>query len=284
MTTPSTFDPFSYNRAIRDSDLKAVARHMAMTLATYANKAGEAWPSQATLERGSGWSRRSVNNALDILEGAGWLTRITKGHKGRSTLYRLHLPGTAAAQPVCISAQGTVQRGTFEDVVTCTPTPQGEQHNEHPEGGFLDQPSKVPHELWQAAGPVLDLLLGSLSAADAERFRSAWPLAKARDFCWQLTALSGCNPAAHRGPDVAVRTPEELVGALTAVPLDDVLHVAPAMYTRLVRLAQGLPAVPQPQDPRLAERAAWAVPDGPVGDAVAALAATLSMDAFTGRS
>src|SRR5688500_7537739 len=94
MTTPPSFSPFTYNRAVRDSDLSAIARHVAMTLATYANRAGEAWPTQATLEDGTGWARRSVNTALNALEAGGWLTRLVKGHRGRATLYRLHVPGS----------------------------------------------------------------------------------------------------------------------------------------------------------------------------------------------
>ena len=99
MTTPPSFSPFIYARAIRASDLPAIARHVALTLGTYANRSGEAWPSQETLQRGTGWSRRTVNNALKDLELAGWLSRLVKGHRGRATLYRLHVPGDFGGSP-----------------------------------------------------------------------------------------------------------------------------------------------------------------------------------------
>src|SRR5688500_13899988 len=98
-TTPPAFSPFVSNHPVRSSQPPPVARHVAITLRTYANRAGEAWPTQATLERGTGWARRPVNTALNALEAEGWLTRLVKGHKGRATLYRLHVPGTSTGLP-----------------------------------------------------------------------------------------------------------------------------------------------------------------------------------------
>ena len=68
MTTMSpSFSPFPYNCALRSSGLPPIARHVAMTLVTYANRSGEAWPTKATLEDGTGWARRFVNTALNTL-------------------------------------------------------------------------------------------------------------------------------------------------------------------------------------------------------------------------
>jgi hypothetical protein len=280
MTITPTFSPFVYNRAVRDSQLPAIARHVAMTLATYAGKAGEAFPAQETLEGGTGWARRTVNDALNTLEVQGWLTRVKRGHKGRATLYRLHVPDAAPARgpgsaPVCGSPPPDVQDATTRVVVTCTPTPQGEQTQNVPWGGSLARPAGVPGELWDAAEPILRLLLGSLSENDAERFAAAWPLAKARDFCWRLTDLTGCNVLAS--PRKNAYPPDELVTELTAVTLDDVLHVGPALYARLLRVAAGLPAVPPPEDPRTRVREPWVIPPGPIGDLIAEAADKLSM-------
>lgn len=280
MTTTSTFSPFVYNRAVRASKLPATARHVAMTLATYAGKAGEAYPAQKTLEGGTGWARRTVNDALNTLEGQGWLTRVKRGHKGRATLYRLHVPDAAptagaGSESVRMSPPPDVQEATTRVVVTCTPTPQGEQIQKGPWGGSLARPAGAPGELWDAAEPILRLLLGSLSSKDAERFAGAWPLAKARDFCWRLTDLTGCNVLAR--PRANACSPDELVTELTAVTLDDVLHVGPALYARLLRVTDGLPAVPPPEDPRRRVREPWVIPPGPVGDLIAGTADKLSM-------
>ncbi|MCW2904516.1 MAG: hypothetical protein JWO67_6781 [Streptosporangiaceae bacterium] len=49
MTTPPSFSPFVYARAIRAPDLPPIARHVALTLTSYANRSGDAWPAQETL-------------------------------------------------------------------------------------------------------------------------------------------------------------------------------------------------------------------------------------------
>jgi hypothetical protein len=277
MTTTPRFDPFAYNRAVRGSQLPAIARHVAMTLATYAGKAGDAYPSVETLADGTGWKRRTVIDALNALETAGWLTRVKRGQKGRSTLYRLHASGSPtlpAGAPMCASPRSVVQDSADDAAVTCTPTPQGEQTQITPTGSALAQPAEVPDELWHVAEPVLARLLGALPQHDAGRFASAWPLAKSRNFCWMLTDLTGTNPLAKPRDDV--RAPEQLIEELTSIPLDDVLHVGPALYSRLLRIVDGLPAVPPPEDPRTRVRDDWTAPPGPVGNLVAELATKLA--------
>ncbi|MCZ2826056.1 MULTISPECIES: helix-turn-helix domain-containing protein [unclassified Modestobacter] len=302
-TTPPSFSPFAYNRAIRDSDLPALARHVAMTLVTYAGKRGEGYPSQQTLERGTGWSRRSVNHALAALELGGWLTRVEKGHKGKATSYVLHVPGSpshSAAQAlkaarlaatksagearadatgvadVCTSGPDGVQDAADRAGATCTPTPPGRgTAHRTPTGGALAQPDDVPDELWQAAEPVLALLLASVTGAEAEMFEATWPLKKARDFCWRLTDLAGCNPLSRPRED-GVRTAADLVAELTAIPLNGAL-AGPRLYKRLLRLDEGREAVPPAHDPRARPREAYVLPKGEVGDIVGELAKTLGM-------
>lgn len=204
MTTTPRFDPFAYNRAVRASQLPAIARHVAMTLVTYAGKAGEAYPSVETLADGTGWKRRTVIDALNSLEAEGWLTRVKRGQKGRSTLYRLHAPGSltlSTSAPMCTAPPSEVHTGVEDRAVTCTPTPQGEQRQGTPTGSALAQPAQVPDELWLVAEPLFAQILGALTQHDAARFVAAWPLAKSRDFCWLLTALTGANPLAKPRPD-----------------------------------------------------------------------------------
>lgn len=67
-----------------------------------------------------------------------------------------------------------------------------------------------------------------------------------------------------------------LIQELTAVPLDEVLHVGPALYSRLLRIADGSTAVPPPEDPRRRVGDDWTPPSGPVGDLVAELATKLA--------
>ncbi|MGY2083921.1 helix-turn-helix domain-containing protein [Blastococcus sp. SYSU DS0539] len=296
-TTSPSFSPFAYNRAIRDSDLPALARHVAMTLATYAGKRGEAYPSQETLRRGTGWSRRSVNHALAALESGGWLTRVEKGHKGKATSYVLHVPGSPsqiaaqalkdaqsaaakaagrarAAADVCISGPDEVQHATGGDDATCTPTLSGRgTAHRSPEGGALTQPDDVPDALWRAAEPVLALLLTSVTSAEAELFRATWPLKKAWDFCWRLTDLAGCNPLSRPRED-GVRTAVDLVAELTAIPLSGA-DVGPRLYKRLLRLDTGHEAVPPARDSRTRTREPYVLPQGEVGDLVGELAKAL---------
>jgi hypothetical protein len=302
-TTPPSFSPFAYDRAIRDSDLPAIARHVAMTLATYAGKRGECYPSQQTLERGTGWSRRSVNHALAALESGGWLTRVEKGHKGKATSYVLHVPGSpsysaaqalkaarlagtkSAGEPrahaagvadVCTSGLDEVQDATDRADATCTPTPigRGTAHRP-PRGGALAQPDDVPDELWRAAEPVFALLLASVAEGEAEMFVATWPLKKARDFCWRLTDLAGCNPLS-RPRENGVRTSADLVAELTAIPLNGV-DAGPRLYKRLLRLDEGDEAVPPAEDPRARARQPYVLPQGEVGDIVGELAKALGI-------
>jgi hypothetical protein len=313
-TTPPPFSPFVYARAIRASDLPPIARHVALTLTSYANRNGDAWPSQETLQRGTGWARRTVNNALNDLEASGWLARVVRGHQGRATVYRLQVPGDSGGlhdptppspKPLsaatlvqaeaengavadheehgqgdggeqCTSGPETEQLTTTTTDVTCTPTPSGERSDRTPSGSALAAPQGIPDDLWAAATPLLGMLLTQLPPHHADRLVERWPLlTKARDFCWQLTALAGTNPRT-RTTD-ARWTPEGLVEALTAVTLDDVEQPERALYRRLMNVVVGRDAVPPSEDPRRRMREVWTPPAGQVGDAITALAQRLAM-------
>lgn len=235
--TPSPFDVFAYQRALRDSGLPPAVRLVAFVLSTYASrKDGCAWPSQETLAEGTGWSRRSVVTALARLTAAGWVTRVQTGMQGGSTRYRLHLPqdggpcadGPGVVTPVRTSALPSAQLGVTTEVVRCAGTPSGEPTHEGPTGGFLAPPGDLPTEVWAAARPVFDALLARLPADVIARFADDWgTLAKARNFAWTLTTLTGQRPG---GRGAAHWSVDDLAGALTAVPLDDVAAPARVLY------------------------------------------------------
>jgi hypothetical protein len=73
-----------FERAIRRSDLPSPSRHLALTLATWANITtgiipDEYQPSLSTLESSTGLSRKTVRTHLDVLEDTGWVGRDPAG-------------------------------------------------------------------------------------------------------------------------------------------------------------------------------------------------------------
>jgi hypothetical protein len=284
-STPSPFDVFAYQRALRDSGLPPTARLVAFVLSTYASrKDGCAWPSQETLAEGTGWSRRSVVSALATLTSAGWVTRVQTGTQGRSTRYQLHVPqggepsgeGSKAVTPVRTSPRTSAQVSAPADVVRCAGTPSGEPTHEEPTGRFLAPPGDLPAEVWAAAQPVFDGILGRLGADVVARFADDWgTLAKARNFAWTLATLTGQR---RDGRGSARWSADDLADALTAVPLDDVAAPARALYARLMRLSEGAAPVPNDSAPGVPRpRAEWVAPSGAMGDVIAALADKLAM-------
>jgi hypothetical protein len=90
----------AYERAIRYSSLPAPARHLALTLATWADiESGvipdRFQPAQSTLEEATGLSRGAVFKHLKVLEDGGWIGRVVGGGRGRRTAYRLLVPAGA---------------------------------------------------------------------------------------------------------------------------------------------------------------------------------------------
>ena len=96
---------FTYERAIRRSGLPAPARHLALTIATWAAvdtaEIPERFqPSLTTLEEATGLSRATVKRHLSVLEAAGWLGRdrpdvIKARTEHARTGYRLRIPDGA---------------------------------------------------------------------------------------------------------------------------------------------------------------------------------------------
>jgi hypothetical protein len=73
------------------------ARFLAWVLLSYSGDDGVCWPSHATLQKGTGFSRKHVNTLLDELEAARWIERKSGKREGRSSTYRLSLRGSEVA-------------------------------------------------------------------------------------------------------------------------------------------------------------------------------------------
>ena len=83
------WNAWAFMRLVRDADLPAVAKHLAMTLCTYANDEGECWPRQEVLCSATGLSERAIRNHTRHLEAGGYIERLRRCRK--SALYRLIL-------------------------------------------------------------------------------------------------------------------------------------------------------------------------------------------------
>ena len=96
----SSVDLRAYAHALRSeqaSRLSHGARLMAWVLLSYSGEEGLCWPSHATLQKGTGFSRKHVNTLLDELEAARWIERKSGKTTGRSSTYRLTLQGADGA-------------------------------------------------------------------------------------------------------------------------------------------------------------------------------------------
>lgn len=87
----------AFERAIRYSSLPAPARHVALTLATWADiESGTIpdrfQPAQGTLEEATGLSRGAIFKHLKVLEEGGWIGREVGGGRSRRTAYWLLIP------------------------------------------------------------------------------------------------------------------------------------------------------------------------------------------------
>jgi hypothetical protein len=54
---------------VRDSNLPALVKAVAFVVSTYSDGRGQCFPSRATLASGASMSDRTVDKALDLLEG-----------------------------------------------------------------------------------------------------------------------------------------------------------------------------------------------------------------------
>lgn len=96
-----------FERAIRRSSLPSPSRHIALTLATWADIStgvipDQYQPSLSTLETSTGLSRKTVRTHLDTLESSGWLVRDrpdpSEAREGARTFYTMHIPPGAEAR------------------------------------------------------------------------------------------------------------------------------------------------------------------------------------------
>jgi hypothetical protein len=82
--------------AVCDSGLDRTAKLVALSLSTFMNGSGAAYPSRATIGRRASLSDRGVDGALDRLEAAGFLA-IERSRGRTSHRYGATLPVTANA-------------------------------------------------------------------------------------------------------------------------------------------------------------------------------------------
>ena len=128
----------AYERAIRRSALPSPSRHLALTLATWADIATGVipprfMPSLSTLEAATGLTRKTVRAHLDRLEDDGWVDRDrpteTEARRGARTQYRLTIPAG-------LGDQGDAE-GRGED-----PPPSAGVGDNVPQGGGSPPPGK----------------------------------------------------------------------------------------------------------------------------------------------
>jgi hypothetical protein len=89
----------AWRTAIRDSDLDPTAKHVALTLDTYMNRHGIAWPSRASLATGTGRTVSTIDRALRRLEHTGFLV-VARSRGKRSNLYSASLPNSITRDTV----------------------------------------------------------------------------------------------------------------------------------------------------------------------------------------
>jgi DNA-binding MarR family transcriptional regulator len=82
----------AWEHAIVTGGLPAATRHTALTLATFANRDGEAWPGERSLALHVGMSRSAVWRHLGALLDAGFICRAGVPLV-RPVRYRLTIPG-----------------------------------------------------------------------------------------------------------------------------------------------------------------------------------------------
>lgn len=108
--TDELHQTYDWTRAIRESDLPPLARLVAHTLADYMSAAtGQAFPSNARLQRDTGLSERAVRKHLGVLVESGWLDVVERGGirggRRQATRYVRRFPG-AALERLIESATG----------------------------------------------------------------------------------------------------------------------------------------------------------------------------------
>lgn len=113
----------AYERAIRRSDLPPPSRHIALTIATWADIdtgiiPDRFQPSLGTLEEATGLARKTVRTHLDRLEAGGWIVRdrpdLKKARMEHArTHYTLGLPSEArGSDPLALGEEIPQPRGS----------------------------------------------------------------------------------------------------------------------------------------------------------------------------
>lgn len=82
---------FDWERSLRSSDLPPGVKHIGLTLATYVDRRGEAWPAISSLARDASYSERHTSRLIAELARAGWVNIIEHGGH-RANTYRLATP------------------------------------------------------------------------------------------------------------------------------------------------------------------------------------------------
>jgi len=95
---------FTPESVIRDAALSRDARFLWTLLASYPNKRGMCWPSQAELAKHAAASDRSIRRWLDELTAAGLLETQLRGHDS-TAIYALRSTPLRAADRTPVSAQ-----------------------------------------------------------------------------------------------------------------------------------------------------------------------------------
>ncbi|MFR0358644.1 hypothetical protein [Streptomyces sediminimaris] len=136
----STPGRLEYERAIRRSDLPPPSRHLALTIATWANiETGiipdRFQPAKGVLEESTGLSRGAIVKHLNVLESNGWIGRETGGGAGRRTKYRLCIPHAETGH-----------------VVTPSGSENGSRHDPFSENGSSSDP-KTGHVVNRNGSP-----------------------------------------------------------------------------------------------------------------------------------
>lgn len=98
-TTTSTTTPaigfFAVLRAVKASTLTATERLVVVTLASYADRDGVAWPGVARLARETGYQPRTVERTIVSLRAKGWLVWASAASPASTNLYTLTPPPPA---------------------------------------------------------------------------------------------------------------------------------------------------------------------------------------------
>jgi DNA-binding transcriptional regulator YhcF (GntR family) len=84
---------------IRDAPLDSTAKAVAWALDSRMNGHGECWPSKAQLAGDTGYSARTVDQAVNRLELAGYVTVKRGNGRGHPNHYRLRNPAANDKKP-----------------------------------------------------------------------------------------------------------------------------------------------------------------------------------------